>query len=609
MVDRRRESRAIVPAAPLQVSWWDRLLIGIAPTWGLRRIQARAQAQFFARHFEAAQGGRRTQGWQKMSTDANAANGPALTALRELARDLRRNNGWAKRGVATIANNTVGWGIVPKAGNAPAAGARKALEVWNEWANTTRCDFDGRLNFYGLQRLVMDTITESGEVLIVRQPASSEDGLPVPMRLQVLEPDYLDTNRNGIVVAGGGPIIDGVEFDLQGRRVAYWLFTSHPGGRRLATTKFESQRVPADRVLHVFHVERPGQVRGVSWLASAITRLKDLDDFEDAELMQQKVAACFGAFVTDVDGAATALGMPDTDGDGTPLEHLEPGHIEYLPPGKSVTFAQPPRVQDSAFTVRALRRIAASLGVTYEDLSGDYSQVNFSSARIARLAHWAHVNVWRWQMLVPQMCDGVWRWVMELALELGDTTMIPSAQWSAPPMPILEPDKEGLAYQRLIRIGALTWPQMIRELGEDPSAQLDEIEATNKDLDARGIRLDCDPRTTTSAGQLQAAPGAAPLKPAKPGAPEGSPKDAPDEPATEPDEEKPDEAEGGPVKPPKAEPRAAAEVKVFAYHQPFMKVAEIREGIGLPGDVEDGELFSAEFLAKHGGTGGGTSGS
>ena len=46
---------------------------------------------------------------------------------------------------------------------------------------------------------------------------------------------------------------------------------------------------------------------------------------------------------------------------------------------------------------------------------------------------------------------------------------------------------------------------------------------------------------------------------------------------------------------------AAAETKVFAYHQPFMKAKEIREGIGLPGDVEDGELFALEFVAKHGG--------
>lgn len=482
----------------LQVSWFDRFLISIAPDWGLRRVRARATAQLMSRHYEAAQGGRRTSGWQRSSSDANTANGPALTALRELSRDLRRNNGWAKRGIQVIVNNTVGWGIMPKpkAGRSRARG-EKAIQLWNDWADTTACDFDGRLNFYGLQRLAMETIAESGEVLILRQPSPD---LAIPIRLQVLEPDYLDTSRSGQATSAGGAIVDGVEFDKLGRRVAYWLFTSHPGGR-LPTARFESVRVEADRVLHVYRVDRPGQVRGVPWLASAITRLKDLDDFEDAELMQQKVAACFGAFVTDVDGAGSAIGKQD-DAD-TQLEHLEPGHIAYLPPGKSVTFATPPRVQDSSFSTRALRRIAVSLGVPYEELTGDYSQVNYSSARMARLAHWQNVNDWREHMLMPQLCDGVWAWAMEQARDLEGWPMVPQAQWAAPPMPILEPDKEGLAYLRLVRTGAMTWHQMVRELGFDPMEQLDEIEQLNKELDRRGIVLDIDPRRTTAGGQQQ----------------------------------------------------------------------------------------------------------
>jgi lambda family phage portal protein len=609
-------------ARELAVSWWDRFLIGVAPDYGLRRVRARASAQLMARHFEAAQGGRRTSGWSRTSSDANVANGPALTALREHSRDLRRNNGWAKRGVQVIVNNTVGWGIRPKASGAAPAQNKLALAAWHAWASETACDFDGRLNFYGLQRLAMETIAESGEVLIVRQPAATVDGLPFPLRLQVLEPDYLDTSRNGIAAAGGGQIIDGVEFDQQGRRVAYWLFTSHPGGQRLMTTRFESVRTPADRVLHVYRVDRPGQVRGVPWLSSAITRIKDLDDFEDAELMQQKVAACFGAFVTDMDGGAGGLGHPGTDTDGQRIDQLEPGHIEYLPPGKSVTFAQPPRTQDSAFTTRVLRRVAVSLNVPYEELSGDYSQVNYSSARMARIAHWASVEEWREHMLIPQLCGGVWRWAMQLVADLGDWPAVPTAEWSSPPMPILEPDKEGLAFQRLVRIGAMTWPQMIRELGQDPAAQLDEIELLNKELDKRGIVLDCDPRHTTSGGQQQglaagkATPGG---KPQPDDEVDKAPAaDAPDQDQDDASADQDDENDGGGAdasaadkeptvdkKPPaRSQPAQPAEAKVFAYHHPFMKAREIREGIALPGDVVDGELFGLEFLEKHGGTSG-----
>lgn len=500
-------ARAIV-GEQLDVSWWDRLLIGIAPDWGLRRVRARGTAQLMARHYEAAQGGRRTSGWTRNASDANSANHAALTALRELSRDLRRNNGWARSGIETIVNNTVGWGILPKPGDRSRARGQQALAIWNAWARETACDFDGRLNFYGLQRLAMETIVESGEVLIVQQPASSADGLPIPLRLQILDPDYLDANRNGIAMPSGGRIIDGVEFDKQGRRVAYWLYTSHPGGQGIMSSRFESVRTPADRVLHIYRVDRPGQVRGTPWLSSAITRIKDLDDFEDAELMQQKVAACFGAFVTDIDAAGTAIGGTTTAGtDGYQIEQLEPGHIAYLSPGQSVEFAQPPSPQNGAFSERALRRIAVSLGVTYEDLTGDYSKVNFSSARMARIAHWQNVSVWREHMLIPQLCGGVWRWAMGLVAAMQDWPAVPAAQWAAPPMPILEPDREGLAYQRLVRTGAMTWGQMVRELGYDPIEQLDEIENFNRELDDRGIVLDTDPRKTTTAGQQQLAAG------------------------------------------------------------------------------------------------------
>jgi lambda family phage portal protein len=497
----------------LKFSWLDRFLMALAPKWGLERVRARATAQLMARHYEAAQtGGRRTENWYRTISDANAANGPALAPLRELARDLRRNNGWAKRGIQAIVNNTVGWGIMAKPAGKPTNRSRvrseQALAMWNEWATSTACDYDGRLDFYGLQRLAMECIAESGEVLIIKQPASTQDGLPIPMRLHVVEPDYLDTNRNGIVGELGGPIIDGVEFDKFGRRVAYWLYTVHPGSQRLWTMKFQSVRTPAERVLHIYRVDRPGQIRGVSWLASAITRLKDYDDFEDAELMQQKVAACFGAFVTDIDGTAPPLGAIDAnvgDNDGSQIESLEPGHIEYLPPGKTVTFGTPPRSADSKFSERTLRRIAVSLGVTYEDLTGDYSQVNFSSARMARLAHWANVHEWRWHMLIPQMCTGVWKWAMAEAAGVYNWPAMPVAKWAPNPMPILEPDKEGLAYQRLVRNGFMTWKQVISERGEDPEDQLEEIRETNAELDAAEVVLDCDPRRVNQVGQAQIA--------------------------------------------------------------------------------------------------------
>lgn len=462
------------------------------------------------RHYEAASSGRRTSGWHRTSSDANAAaSGTTLSRLRAQSRDLVRNNPWARRGLRVICGNTIGWGIRPKA---TGRSAELVMERWKLWAETTQCDAAGRLTFYGLQRLVMRTVVESGEVLIRRRWRRPEDGLAVPMQLQVLEPDYIDTGKDGIKGVQGGDIIQGIEHDAVGRRVAYWLFEQHPGGRSGMISPV-SKRVPADNILHVYDQERAGQVRGPSWFASVDVRLHDFDEFEDATLMKQKIAACMAAFVTDVDGTGAALGEAGTDeASGQSMDTFEPGMILNLPVGKQVTVANPPQSSDhQSFCATSLRGVAAGLGVTYEDLTGDYSQVNYSSSRMARLAHMRDVFDWQWNMIIPQFCAPAWMWMLDALLLAGVDLEESPAEWTPPPPLMIDPDKEGGAASKNVRAGLMTHDQMIREQGYDPDTFWKEYAAALKRLDDLGIVLDSDPRRTTGSGQAQA-----PEKPAAP---------------------------------------------------------------------------------------------
>jgi lambda family phage portal protein len=421
--------------------------------------------------------------------------------MREHARDLVRNNGWAKRGVGAIVNAVVGWGISPRPqGDA----AQRSGEVWQAWADSTECANTERATLSMLQRQAVRALVIDGEVLLRRRARRAIDGYALPLQVQVLEADYLDESKDGEVGTEGGPIVQGVEHDRLGRRVAYWLFDAHPGSDQ--TTGAPSRRVPAEDVIHLYEPERPEAVRGVSWLGTAIVALKDLDELEDAELMRQKIAACFAAFVTDTDGSGSPLG---TASDSSPeVDALEPGMIINLPPGKEVTFGTPPVAPPDDLAKRTLRRIAVSLGITYEDLTGDYSQVNFSSARMARVAFQENVKAWQYQLVVPLLCDPTWRWAMLAASTAGLVPdNVPRPEWTAPPLPMLEPDREGLAYQRLVRVGAMTLSEMVRERGGDPVRHWDEYAADLAALDARGIRLDSDARSTSQAGQVQADAG------------------------------------------------------------------------------------------------------
>jgi len=490
-------------------NWLDRAVGYLVPQYGLKRMRARVATEMLARHYEAASIGRRTQGWNKAAGDANAVVSGGLSQLRNVARDLVRNNPHAESALSTIADHAIGWGIVGK----PLKGDVRAKQAWDEWADTTACDSDGRTDFYGLQKLAFRTVVESGEVLIRRRLRFPEDGLPLPLQLQVLEPDYIDTAKTGIVLPNGGRIIHGIEFDPLGRRVAYWLFPEHPGAAMTTFTGggnlgLASVRMRAENFLHIYRQTRPGQVRGASWFAPVLLRFKDFDEYEDAQLMKQKIAACLAVITSDVDGTAPPLGTADTT--QTPQwDMLEPGVIANVPPGRTIEVVRPPQVGDyGVFCEITLRAIATGIGVTYEDLTGDYTDLPFSAARMSRMRHWARVEDWRWGTIIPQMCNPIWNWAMQAAVIERKVSDIPVAKWTAPPMPMIDPGQEGLAYQRNIRTGIATLSESIRERGYDPDEMLAEMAEDYKKLDKLKLVLDSDPRKTTQAGNPVAAIGA-----------------------------------------------------------------------------------------------------
>lgn len=482
----------------MKLSAWERIAFVFAPEWATRRAALREGL----RNYDAAAPGYRTAGWPKRSGDANQAAAGAQPILRMHARDLVRNNSWAKRAVRIVAQNTVGWGISPRPLSKASKVNEKANELWAEWAGTTACDSEGRLTFAGIQAQVVRAIASDGEAFIRFRARRPEDGLPIPLQLQVLESDFLDSGRNGITSEAGGPLVQGVEFDKLGRRAAYWLYPQHPGSGRNASA---SVRIPAVEVAHIFFPERPGQTRGVSWMASAIVNMKDLDEYEDAELMKQKIAACFAAFVVDLEGTTPPVGGVAPAGAAVdPLaDNIEPGMILNLPQGRTVSFGNPPTVTADSYAYRQLRRISAGLNLPFEQLVGDYSQVNFSAAKMSQIAHYQSVHDWQFNMVIPQLCQPVWAAAMGAAYAAGSIPEIPRSDWTTPPMPMLEPDKEGLAIQRLVRNGVKTLSEVIREQGGDPASHFAAIAADMETWDKLGIKLDCDVRAVSQAGLTQ----------------------------------------------------------------------------------------------------------
>lgn len=458
------------------MNFLDRAISGVAPIWAKKRMQARMAMKLATAHYDAATTGRRSKSWRPSGTDADGA-ASRRDRLAYVSRDMIRNTPFAFRAQQVITNNVVGDGIIPKVTGGTEALKRRGLELVNRHLDTTAIDADGRQNLYGLQRLAMNAIIDAGEVIIRRRRRNRSDGLPLPFQIQVLEADYIDTAWDG-VSANGNPIKEGIEYDLIGRRVAYYLYDDHPGAALQGITRgrFVSRRVPASEILHIYRQDRPGQMRGVSWYAPIALNLSDLGDYQDAQLVRQKIAACFAAFRYTVDGELPA---PDDEDPANVGTTLNPGAISTLAPGEDIRFADPPGVDGfDEFNRVVLRSVAAGLGITYEALVGDMSQVNFSSARMGRLEMNRNVSSWQWLMMIPQFLDPFAKWFLEAwAKQDIDERIATRAgmQWAPPHQTIVDPTREIPAMMTAISGGLQSWQGTVRSLGHDPERLLEEI--------------------------------------------------------------------------------------------------------------------------------------
>lgn len=500
------------PSHARAVLWFERALASVAPSWAARRVAHRLEFEGLARAYQAAQQGRRLPQGRAAMTGPNAEAGPALALVRAHARNLVRNNPYASAAVRRFAAALAGTGITARLkprqiGDAQAQA--RALGVWRAFCRS--CDPAGQMSFEAMQGQIAAALMESGEVLVRLRPQRAASR-GVPLRLEILEGDFLDTSKTARA-ENGNEIVQGVEFAPDGSRAAYWLFGAHPGEAGLGwmgKAGFISERVEARFVCHVAMPGRPGQVRGVSPFAPVVMRLSDLGDYDDAQIMAKKAQASLAVFRQRPAGPAASSLAQDKDAQGRSVAKLSPGTIYDADPGETVSFLSPSQVNDYApFTEAALRAVASGLGLPYEALTGDLSKVNYSSLRAGMIAFWEWIEQIQWNVLVPQLLNPIWSAAMTAA-GLRDETFPTAAamiepDWAMPKRRWVDPLKDVLAEKEAIRLGLKSLRAAIAEQGDDPDATLNDIAETARQLDAKGLTLDGDPRRVAGSGAAQAA--------------------------------------------------------------------------------------------------------
>ncbi|MGU3286467.1 phage portal protein [Methylobacterium mesophilicum] len=475
------------------------------------------------RAYEGASQGRLSEGWFTSSTSADTEIWSASRTLRDRSRELVRNNPHAAKAVAAMVAAIVGDGVMPRPKTGDDAKNRKVREAFDAWASKDQCDADGALDFYGIQTLAVREIIEGGEVLLRRRLRFATDGFEVPVQIQVLESDFLDSYKNGYQSDRNNRFaIQGIEFNTAGPQIgkpgAYWLYPEHPGSIFLTQRQsMVSSAVPASEILHVFEKQRT-QVRGVPWGTPAFSTLRHLGDYEEAELVRKKIEASMVGIVTGdddlepginqdpnktIDDYAEQPGIYDVY--GNPVERFEPGMFAYARGGKTITFNSPATIGGyNEYKVSQLRTIAAGYRVPYEMLSGDLSQVNFSSGRMGLLEFRRFVRAIQWQMLIPMMLQPIWNWFCEAAYLAGkiDSPIVP-VEWSPPAFEWINPTDDVAAATEAMRTGQRSWEEIIAESGRDPEAVYLEIKKFQDRCRADGVVLDSDPSATSGRGVAQ----------------------------------------------------------------------------------------------------------
>ncbi len=477
---------------------------------------------------------RLTSDWISNGTSADAEIKTSLRKLRDRSRQMVRDNPYARQAKRTTQINVIGDGVKMQSQVMSLRGNRRDDKIntlieakWERWCRKDYCDVAGKQSFKMFEWLAAGALPESGEVIfrIHRRPFG---GSKVPIALEIIESDLLDDEYNGAVSAKGNEWRMGVEIDRYGRPVQYAFLTRHPGDYWFAGSpdrdNVKHVFLPAKDVIHLFIPERPNQHRGVPWFAPVITDAHQLAGYEEAAVVRARSAASLMGFVTSPEGELEA---DDVEGEQRVTE-FEPGVFKYLDPGQSVTVPDisSPDAQYEAFVRAKTRRFASGFGCSYETLSRDFSETNYSSSRLSLLEDRDHWRVMQ-SYLIENFHMRVFREWLDVAVLTGELALpdyelrperYDSPKWLARGWSWVDPLKEVKAYREMEAAGYMTKAQICAQLGGDFDENIQQLAREKKSITDAGVQLDVD-----------MAPPAAPIPPGEPVA-DGGEADSTDQP-------------------------------------------------------------------------------
>lgn len=422
--------------------------------------------------------------WFFGAGSADAALRYSIRTMKERCRDLQRNNDHAKRYIGMLVSNVVGPGGVKMQSNVKYKNSRLNERVnniieagWKDFCKNVNFSANGKMSFWAASCLFMRTWAVEGEVLIQRVISPR---FKYALAYKFLDLDLLDENFND-VLANGNEVRMGVEVDAFERPVAYHLFNANPRDFQFRDT-VRRIRVPAEEIIHCFIPERPGQTRGAPPMSAAITRLKILSGYEEAELISARVSAAQGGFFQSP--AGDQFTGDDEDTDGSLIMDVEPGVFRQLPKGVEFVAFDPKHSQTGYgdFVKAILRSVSSGLGIGYNSLANDLEGVNYSSIRHGSLEE-RDLYAMLQNFLIESFCQPVFESWLKFSLDFGkfDATGrfddLCKVSWNPRGWKWIDPLKEINAHVKALESGLTSKQDILADQGKDYREVLEDLAA------------------------------------------------------------------------------------------------------------------------------------
>lgn len=443
--------------------------------------------RYFA--YQAASETRKDNG-MPFDGQAEQLNSYARSALRMRARDLERNSPITGSILQAILNNAIGTGFNMQAQTDNSVFNDRIEQLWKEWEHHENCDLTQQQSLDDLVKLIVTRKYVDGGILMT---FPLDGKRKIPLTIQLHEVDDLDT----IVTpkdTHGRIVVNGVELNAYGKPTAYYLKQTEPDG----FTEIEPRRCDAKDVIFLWNKTRASQYREISEMARIIGITKDLGDYNDAVMFQQKIAACFSAFV-ETDNTAGSVGRAVNQSDGSRVESIEGGSIKYLKAGEHIKGLTPnAQVTDASnFLPLQQRIIAADSGLSLESTSRNVERVNYASARQNLLADQLTYGAIR-EELVEYFFRPLYKRFVDICylsglldgtgFEYGNPNYY-KAVWLASSLGWIDPLKEAQANGINLSNGGKSYQEYCAEQGADWRDRIDQMKEVQEYAEKQGVTL------------------------------------------------------------------------------------------------------------------------